>query len=137
MLQVTPRPRDTNGNGFPDLIEIRGYLFSSGPHPMPFYEDGAFVFELFLAGQSDVADAEPINAWRIAGSELDAAKAGADWVGPCYVFRVSMLEGETPADEYPLLNADLKVRFEPADGRPAVVRRDVHRLQIGSTTASR
>jgi len=131
---VAPRPRDTNGNGFPDLIELDVYLFST-EYPTPFHEDGAFVFELYLGGQVDVAGAAPLNSWRIEGADLEAAKRTPSIIGPRYSVKLSLLEGKNPTDRYPRLAADLIARFEPADGRAAVVRRETHRLQIGGAVS--
>ncbi|MCI0637276.1 MAG: hypothetical protein L0206_25675 [Actinobacteria bacterium] len=128
-IQVAPKPRDTNGNGYPDLIDVAGYLFSE-PHEMPLYEDGAFVFLLFLDGQSDDSAALPICEWRVEGASLDRAKVGPTIIGLAYSFGLSLLE--TAGDTFPLMSVDLVCRFEPADGREPVERQEVHKLQIGA-----
>ena len=135
-LQLAPKPRDTNGNGFPDRIELLAYLFADEP-ATPFYEDGAFVFELYFGGQADLPGSEPIHTWRIEGAELEETKGGRSIFGPYYTIQLSLLDGENGTDRYPHVAADLTCRFEPADGRPAVVRKEIHRLQIGSAVAGR
>lgn len=134
VLQVAPKPRDTNGNGYPDLIEVAAYLFAK-PHPTPIYEDGVFVFTLYIAGQSDRPGAIPICEWRIGGEQLESAKVGQTLYGLTYAINLSLLT--TSGDTFPLMPADLICRFEPADGREPVVRREVHTIQIGSQSAGR
>ncbi|MGI9015401.1 MAG: hypothetical protein ACR2GY_14305 [Phycisphaerales bacterium] len=127
-MQVAAKPRDTNGNRYPDLIEVMANLFSD--HPMPMYEDGTFVFQMYPSGRSDVPDARPIREWRIGGERLRAAQVGNTIYGLTYRFALSLLD--EGGDQFPLMSADLICRFEPADGRAPIHRRDVHTMQIGS-----
>jgi len=127
-IQVAPRPRDTNGNGYPDLVEVAAYLFAE-PHEMPLYEDGAFVFAVYIEGHSDDPGAMPLSEWRVAGDALQRARIGETIVGLAHSFTLSLLD--TCGDTFPLMAVDLVCRFEPADGRAPIVRREVHKLQIG------
>ena len=129
VLQVAAKPRDTNGNRYPDEIEVLANLFSND-HAMPFYADGTFVFTLYPDGRSGVPDARPIRVWRIAGDELEAAKGGRSLYGLTYRFTLSLLENG--GDQFPLISADLACRFEPADGSPPVIRKEIHKMQIGA-----
>ena len=132
-LRVGAKPIDTNGNSYPDLIQVEAYLFAE-PHPSPVYEDGAFLFTLHHRGQTDRPDARPIAEWRIEGEALQACKGISSLFGPAYTFGLSLMD--KGGDEYPLCGADLSCRFEPADGRPAVAGSGVRSLQIGRRTAN-
>ncbi|UCD76486.1 MAG: hypothetical protein JSV91_06090 [Phycisphaerales bacterium] len=132
-LRVGAKPIDTNGNGYPDLIQVEAYLFSE-PHPTPTYEDGAFVFTLHHRGQTDRPDALPIAEWRIEGEVLESCKGISSLFGPAYTFGLSLMDAG--GDEYPLCGADLSCRFEPADGRPPVDGKGVRSLQIGRRSAN-
>jgi hypothetical protein len=127
-IQVAPRPRDTNGNGYPDLIEVAAYLFAE-PYEMPLYEDGAFVFAVYIEGQSDDPGTMPLSEWRVEGESLERARIGETIVGLAHSFTLSLLD--TCGDTFPLMAVDLVCRFEPADGREPILRREVHKLQIG------
>jgi len=128
VIQVSPKPRDTDGNGYPDTIELLAYLFDAD-HPTSIYEEGDFVFTLHPAGQSSDSDAEAIRTWRLSGEEVEDAKRGRSLYGLTYAFKLSLLE--EGGDRFPAIAADLTARFEPADGRPPVRRGEIHRLQIG------
>jgi hypothetical protein len=129
VIQVAAKPRDTNGNKYPDLIEVMANLFAT-PHPMPLHEDGAFVFQMYPSGTVDQPDAAVLREWRIEGAALERARAMNPLFGPSYQFNLSLLDGGT--DRLPLMAADLVVWFEPADGRDSILRREVHTLQIGA-----
>jgi len=133
VIQVAAKPRDTNGNKFPDLIEVMANLFAT-PHPMPMHEKGAFVFQLYPGGAIDDPTAVPLREWRISGDELEKAKVINPLFGPTYQFALSLLV--TGTDRLPLMAADLVAWFEPADGRDNIVRREVHTMQIGAGLAS-
>lgn len=132
VIQVAAKPRDTNGNKFPDLIEVMANLFAT-PHPMPLHENGAFVFQLYLGGGIDNPQAAALREWRIDGADLEGAKVINPLFGATYQFRLSLLENGT--DRLPLMAVDLVAWFEPADGREPIVRREVHTMQIGAREA--
>lgn len=129
VLQVAAKPRDTNANKYPDLIEVMANLFAQ-PHPMPVHEDGVFVFQLFPGGRSDDPTATPLREWRVQGEALQQAKVVNPLFGATYQFSLSLLENGT--DRLPLMAADLVAWFEPATGGDAVVRRQVHTMQVGA-----
>jgi hypothetical protein len=133
VIQVAAKPRDTNGNKYPDLIEVMANLFAN-PHPMPMHEAGAFVFQLYPGGAIDDPSALPLREWRISGEELEKARVVNPLFGPTYQFSLSLLA--TGTDRLPLMAADLVAWFEPADGREIIVRREVHTMQIGAGEAS-
>lgn len=132
VIQVAAKPRDTNGNKYPDLIEVMANLFAS-PHPMPMHEAGEFVFQIYPGGSIDDPDAPPLREWRISGPDLDKARVINPLFGPTYQFSLSLLTGGT--DRLPLMAADLIAWFEPADGREPIIRREVHSMQIGASEA--
>jgi hypothetical protein len=132
VIQVAAKPRDTNGNKFPDLIEVMANLFAT-PHPMPVHEEGEFVFQIYPGGLIDDPSASPLREWRIAGDDLEAAKIINPLFGPTYQFNLSLLD--TGTDRLPLMAADLVAWFQPADGRKAILRREVHTMQIGAGEA--
>lgn len=134
VLLVSAKPRDTNANHYPDLIDVLANLFSDA-YAVPIYEEGVFVFRLYPGGRSDDPAATPLREWRIAGDALERAKVGRKLYGLTYGFQLSLLDNG--GDQFPLMAADLTCRFEPADGRPAVVRREVHRMQIGANRPNR
>ncbi len=132
VLQVAAKPRDTNGNQYPDLIEVQANLFAR-PHPMPLHEEGAFIFRLYPGGRTDDPAVTPIREWRIEGDALDESRVINPLFGPTYQITLSILDEGT--DRLPLMSADLVASFEPADGRAPVVRREVHKMQIGAEIA--
>ena len=131
-LRVGPKPRDTNGNGFPDQIQIEAYLFSE-PFPSPIYEQGAFIFELYPTGESTTPDMQPLRAWRVEKEILESSRTRTLY-GPGYLLALSLLDDEG-SDRYPLIAADLVCRFEPESGGEAVKGSGVYTLQLGRQSA--
>ena len=126
-LQPFP-PIDGDGNTFPDLIPIETRLWADLRYAS-LEADGAFVFTLYRRGEAGRDGAEPIAEWRIEGEAVAAGRAPSP-VGVRYLFRLSLLE--TGTDRLPPTHADLRGRFEPADGGPIVHTRDgVRPVQIG------
>jgi hypothetical protein len=124
-FMLGPKPLDTNGNGWPDLVQIEAYLFAE-PHPTPIVEPGAFVFNLFAPhGAADPA-ASPLMSWRIEGEVLQKSRA-ISLAGACW-----RLELVIPAEMESRLPrvADLAARFEPADARPPVKASSVRSIQL-------
>lgn len=116
ILLVGRKPDDSDGNGYPDLIRVETALFAQ-PHPTSMSYDGAFVFTLYRLGETRQPGAVPLAEWRIAGDEQRDALARAPY-GACYRFRLSLLDAGV--DERPVEQADLRGRFEPAGGGPAI-----------------
>ena len=127
-LQVVPSPDDTDGNGYPDTMQVMSSLFSH-PHPMAMDADGAFVFTLYRQGEAHLPDAIPIGEWRFEGEEVGDARATAMW-GTCYRFRLSLRT--VGSDRMPPLRADLRGRFEPSAGGSEIRSSDeVRPVQLG------
>ncbi len=131
LFVVAPKADDTNNNGYPDTIRASVALFS-GEHPIAMLEDGAFIFLLYLQGQTNARDSEPLAQWRVEGDTLHEILTPTQ-IGPCYQFVLSMLQ--TPAgDRLPTERADMICRFEPAGGGDPVMSAGVRSLQIGGRT---
>jgi hypothetical protein len=141
-LFVGQKPDDTNGNGYPDLINVTVMLFSS-PHPTAILEPGAFTFTLYPQGKMSEPNVRPLSIWKMEGDAVTRAQSMA-LGGPCYQFRLSMLDpasvppsndgsGQMSAatDKIALEEADLVCRFVPADGSPPVNCDGVRTIQIG------
>ena len=127
LLFVAPSPNDTNGNGYADQVEATVHLFDRR-YPLPFHEEGAFVFMLFPPAEGGNPGAEPIFTWRYEGAALAICKARSA-LGPCYTFAPNLLEHGS--DELSIFNADLVCSFEPADGRGPVHAGSIPSLQVG------
>jgi hypothetical protein len=127
VLTVSAAPLDTNGNGYPDLIHATAHLFDTR-YPPGIKEDGAFVFNLFAAGQVGHPDVDPIQEWRIEGEALEQAHMRSPF-GECYRFRLSLLDGGT--DRLPIGMVDIQCWFEPADGREPTYAGEVTSIRIG------
>jgi hypothetical protein len=131
-VRVGAKATDTNGNGFPDEVIVEAFLYSE-PHPMPIFQDGAFVFRLYLAGQGVDSARPPLVEWRIEGEKMMQSRIISEFInGPCHLFRLSLLE--TGGDEYPSLSTNLTCRFEPADGGDAVESSGVFQINVGRST---
>jgi hypothetical protein len=127
-LVVSPRPEDADGNGYPDRIQVASSLFSV-PHPTPMTAEGAFVFTLFRHGEARQPGAEPIAEWRFEADQVRAARGNVLY-GTAYRFSLSLLE--VGSDRISPVRADVRGRFEPADGGPVVHSSDEVRLvQLG------
>ena len=127
VVNVSAAPRDTNGNGYPDLIHATAHLFDTR-YPPAIKEDGTFVFLLYASGQVGSPGVEAIHEWRIEGEALEQAHARSAF-GECYRFRLSLLDGGT--DRLPIGMADIQCWFEPADGRADTYAGGVTSIRIG------
>jgi len=127
MLGVSPR--DTNGNGYPDLIAATTYLFDRRYSP-PLYQAGSLIFELYPPGDAGRAGVEPLRTWRYDAESAAKARRSSGF-GPCYRFRLSLLD-DGGSDEIHFRTADMVCRFEPADGSAPSVRSEVSTLQMAS-----
>lgn len=115
-LLVGQKPADSNGNGFPDRIEVAAALFSD-EHAAPLVADGTFVFVLYPLGSAGRSDAQPVATWRFGPDETADARTQRIY-GTCYQFNLSLLE--TGTDRYPSMACDLRGWYEPAGGGPRV-----------------
>ncbi|QOJ01703.1 MAG: hypothetical protein HRU70_14945 [Phycisphaeraceae bacterium] len=109
MVMNTHYPRDTDGNGHPDTMDIFVHLFEAdGKYPLSVTARGTFVFEM-----SD-SQGKQVGRW-VFTPELAAERKHRDRVGPCYLFRVSLLEpgmSDRLSTEY----IDLRGHFVREDG---------------------
>jgi hypothetical protein len=131
-VMLGPKPVDTDGNRFPDLIQVETYLFAE-PHPQPIYEEGTFVFVLYALRTAADPGSVPIAEWRFSGEQLLKHRAVA-LAGICHHFNLSLLDHGGDSDIG--IGADLTARFEPSDGRPAVKATGVRTIQFGSQISS-
>lgn len=127
VLNVSTTPDDTNGNGYPDLIRADAHLFDTR-YPPAIREDGAFVFQLYAAGDVGRGETEPVRRWRI-DEEQTPQRLVRSAFGDCYQFRLSLLEEGT--DSLPFDSADLVGWFEPADGRTPIYAGQISSIQVG------
>ena len=102
VLNVSPAPQDTDGNGYPDLIDATAHLFDRR-YPPAIYQDGAFIFAMFAPGDVSRPGAEPLHEWRIADEQF----------------------------QRPLPVADIVCVFEPADHGEPTWSGEVATIQIG------
>jgi hypothetical protein len=117
MLLVPPmKPDDADGNGYPDLLRVEAALFGA-THPSPLTADGAFIFTLYRLGTVHDADRTPIREWRFEGDAVQGALTRKVY-GICYRFNLSLNAGGL--DRMPEMEADLRGRFEPANGGAVV-----------------
>ncbi len=128
VLNVSPVPVDTNGNGFPDLILATAHLFDRR-YPPAIYEKGGFTLALFAPGDVARAGAEPIHEWRIEDKRLEDGR-DRSMFGQCYRFRLSLLENDG-TDRLDRALADLICVFEPADGSEPTWSGEVNTIQVG------
>lgn len=128
LFLMGPKPMDSDGNGYPDRMEATIVLFAS-PHPTPLWEEGVFEFRLYPVSRDGTPRGEPLREWRFEGEQLAKARAVSELFGKQYTFTFSLLDDGT--DVYPLVAADVKCRFEPANGSPTVESEGVRTIQIG------
>ena len=127
VLTLSTTPRDTNGNGYADLIDTTTYLFDRRYDPS-FHESGVFVFSLYETGGAAFAEAQPIREWRFEPQQVALARSWTGF-GLCYRFRLSLIDGGT--DRLDIGMADMRCRFEPADGRKPMDSSAVSSIQVG------
>jgi hypothetical protein len=129
---VGVKPEDSNGNNYPDLIVVAVYLFAP-PYGPAISAEGSFTFSMYARGQIGLPGVEPIARWERDAEAARAAMFRAP-VGPGYQFRLSLLE--TIGDVYPLREANLVCRFEPAGGADPFRSDSVRTIQIGRGRAN-
>jgi hypothetical protein len=128
VLNVSAASLDTNGNGYPDLIQATVHLFDTR-YPPAIWEEGAFVFLLHAPGAAGDPETRALREWRIEGESLQHAQARSAF-GDCYHFRLSLLDGGG-TDRLPVNMADIQCWFEPADGRNFTYAGEVASIRIG------
>jgi len=129
-LLVGQKPIDTNGNGFPDRVEVSSTLFS-WPNTAGMETTGTFEFALYPIGHADRHDARPLARWQVSVEPGSDNRVRTIW-GFSYNFQLSITAARG-SDELPGMRGDLRGRFIPAiDGAPAVACSDEVRLvQLG------
>lgn len=106
-------PVDTNGNGYPNRLDVSVYLFAR-PYPVPRFAKGTMVFSLYPPSTYDVRDgygADPIVQWRFDADRMRGARF-QNVVGQGYAFSLDLNEVGISALAYD--SADLVTSFEPA-----------------------
>ncbi len=131
-LLVGQKPIDTNGNGFPDRVEVSSTLFS-WPNTAGMETPGTFEFALYPIGHADRPDAQPLARWEIPVESGSPHRVRTIW-GFSYNFQLSITAARG-SDELPGMRGDMRGRFIPAfDDAPVVVCSDEVRLvQLGRT----
>ena len=129
-LIAGPKPDDSDGNGYPDLIHVSAALFDTtvpGSTSMP--ADGAFVFTLFRQGDIRRPSATPLGEWRFDAADVGAYRGRALY-GVNYQFALNLLD--VRSDAMPPIQADIRGRYEPSvGGAPVHTSDEVRRVQLG------
>lgn len=126
LLLLSPKARDTDGNGLPDTIDVEVYLFAE-PFPAPVFAEGEFIFRLSPAGTSTDRAAPALREWRFSGDVNLAARTRA-LAGPCYRFALSLLADG--GSELNVSTADLTLIFQAVGDRPPVHASGVRTVQL-------
>ena len=108
-------PVDTNGNGYPNRLNVSVFLFAR-PYPVPRFANGTLVFSLYPPSAYDRREgfgADPIVEWRIDSQRMRGARF-QNVVGQGYALSLDLAEFGITSLGYD--SADLVTSFEPADG---------------------
>ncbi len=109
-------PKDTNGNGKGDRIELVLYLWSN-TYAFPLHKDGIFTVTLFPMGQAEEVGIKPLRQWSYTGEAL-AAHRGRAAPGSCYFFNLSLRANASGVtDDLGVNAADMIATFKTIDGR--------------------
>lgn len=114
-LLKAQRPVDTNGNGFPNRLDVAIYLFAR-PYPIPRHAVGTLRFHYYPVGSVDPvqgSSSEPLASWAFSSEMLAAAEID-DIIGPGYSLALDL--SAVGASSLPVDSVDLVVEFEPLDG---------------------
>ncbi|MEM7227864.1 MAG: hypothetical protein AAF432_03525 [Planctomycetota bacterium] len=123
---IGAKPKDSNGNGFPDLFETTVMLFTADEKPL--HRDGAFHFTLTQAGMMDDPETTPLHEWTMSSEEAEAYRR-TTLMGPVYEIPLSL--ASAPIERVPMMAADMIVEFRPSDGGPSVRCNGVRTIQFG------
>jgi hypothetical protein len=119
-------PRDTDSNGYPDLIPIRVHLFEAeGGWPLAVWVPGTYRFELTPPGGTAK---DVLASWEI--DPEAAGRLGRDQIGLCAMLELSLLEGGR-TDRHNAETVDLRTTFTPRDGGGPI--RGVISMHFGRT----
>jgi len=114
VVMVGSKPRDTDGNGFPDTIDVTAMLIE-GARSEPVLVPGTFEFELEPLGEEK---SRPWRVWTI-GVQAAAAAAGPMIFDlPGYGFSLDLRTNG--GDRIQPTAANVLARFRPASGAPVV-----------------
>lgn len=121
------RPVDTNGNGFPNRLNVAIYLFSR-PYPSPRHARGSLVFHYYPVGTIDpvLGPAEPPLATWTFGPDVLAAAEMRNIIGPGYELGLDI--SGIGLSRIDATGADLVVEFLSEDGDPPVRNSTVQRV---------
>ena len=107
VVSVLGKILDSNENGFPDTIVVVVNVLTR-VHPVPFTPPGTFVFRLEDdSGQVRVR-------WELDEEATLSARRPATFIGPGYVFRLSILD--QMSDSMPPTSLSLTATFLPTVG---------------------
>ncbi|MCH2160696.1 MAG: hypothetical protein MK085_02360 [Phycisphaerales bacterium] len=109
------RPLDTDGNGFPNRLEVAVYLFSR-PYPMPRFADGSMVFTMYAPGTYDFVDgatAEPVAAWEFEAEQMSTVRI-KDVIGEGYALALDL--NDLGISRLPVNSTLLVTEFHPESG---------------------
>ena len=98
---------DSNDNGFPDTIVVVVNVMTR-VHPVPFTPPGTFVFRL------EDESGQVLARWELDEETTRAARRPATFIGPGYVFRLSILD--QMSDSMPPTSLSLSATFLPTVG---------------------
>lgn len=129
-LLVGQKPIDTNGNGYPDQVEVSSTLFA-WPHTTGMEAAGVFEFTLYPMGHADRPDGQPLATWTIPIEPGSSHLARTIW-GYSYNFQLSITAARG-SDELPGMRGDLRGRFIPAGDQatPVACSNEVRMVQLG------
>ena len=125
------RPVDTNGNGYPNRLNVSVYLFAR-PYPVPRFANGVLVFSLYPPASFDSREgfgAEPIAQWRFEQDRLLRARFKSV-VGHGYALSLDLSELGISSLQYN--SADLVTSFEPASETRIVYSDSVQTIPYGN-----
>ena len=100
---------DTDGNGYPDLLNVSSALRADESITVP--AEGSFTFTLWRQGDVRRQGAEPIAVW-VFGEEATRAARAVGMTGIVYKFRLNLLD--VADDRMPSTPADIRASFLPA-----------------------
>jgi hypothetical protein len=121
------RPIDTNGNGFPNRLNVAVYLFSR-PYPSPRHARGSLSFHYYPVGSVDPvmgASEMPLASWTF-GSDILAVSAMENIIGPGY--EISLDISSVGLSSLDAAAADLVVEFLPENGAEMVRSTTIQRI---------
>jgi len=109
-------PKDTNGNGRGDRIELVLYLWSN-TYAFPLHKDGMLTVSLYPMGQAEEVGIKPLRQWSYTGDALEAHRGRAA-PGSCFFFNLSLRANSGGVtDDLGVHSADMIATFKTQDDR--------------------